>query len=202
MLEELNLNLFNLINATPDSAEGTVALAAFIAKRLILLFPILVGACWLWGASSNMERQRIFACKTAFALVIGLTISGFIGSIMPHDRPFVMGIGYNFLEHTPSPSFPSNHGTLVFTFAFAFLFWLRSWIGLLLFVPAIIIAWSRIYLGVHWPLDMLGGFILAIVACGIAQILWMIVGAYLLPILIKVYRTLFGPLIRLGWVKE
>ncbi len=60
---------------------------------------------------------------------------------------------------------------------FAFLFWLRTWVVLVMMIPAVVIAWSRIYLGVHWPLDMAGAFILAIVACGLAQILWS-VGAY------------------------
>ncbi|EKT58365.1 undecaprenyl-diphosphate phosphatase [Providencia sneebia] len=201
MLEQFNLDLFNLINAVPDTASGTIAVAAFIAKRLILLFPLFTVACWFWGAKPDMTRQRAFVCKTAFALVIGLIISWLIGLVAPHDRPFMMQIGTNFLQHEPTPSFPSNHGTIVFTFVFAFLFWLRTWVGLLMLVPAIAIAWSRIYLGVHWPLDMIAAFILGIIACGLAQILWSAIGYKIQAPLNHLYHIVFGALIRKGWLQ-
>ncbi|MER5025909.1 undecaprenyl-diphosphate phosphatase [Providencia stuartii] len=201
MLEQLNQDLFNLINAAPASASGTIALATVIAKRLILLFPLFTAACWLWGAKQDMTRQRAFVCKTAYALVIGLFISWLIGLVAPHERPFVMGIGTNFLEHEPTASFPSNHGTIVFTFVFAFLFWLRTWVGSLMLVPAIAIAWSRIYLGVHWPLDMIGAFILGLIACGLAQILWGLIGHKIQAPLTHLYQIIFSVLIRKGWVQ-
>lgn len=201
MLQQLNLDLFNLINATPESASGTIAVATVIAKRLILLFPLFTVACWFWGAKPDMTRQRAFVCKTAFALIIGLAISWLIGLIAPHDRPFMLGIGTNFLDHKPTPSFPSNHGTIVFTFVFAFLFWLRTWVGLLMLVPAIMIAWSRIYLGVHWPLDMVGAFILGIIACGLAQIAWTVAGNKIQAPLTHLYQLVFAVLIRKGWLQ-
>lgn len=201
MLQQLNLDLFNLINATPESANGTIAVATVIAKRLILLFPLFTVACWFWGAKPDMTRQRAFVCKTAFALIIGLAISWLIGLIAPHDRPFMLGIGTNFLDHKPTPSFPSNHGTIVFTFVFAFLFWLRTWVGLLMLVPAIMIAWSRIYLGVHWPLDMVGAFILGIIACGLAQIAWAVAGNKIQAPLTHLYQLVFAVLIRKGWLQ-
>lgn len=42
------------------------------------------------------------------------------GTSFPHDRPFVENIGYNFLHHAADDSFPSDHGTVIFTFALAF----------------------------------------------------------------------------------
>ncbi len=41
MLENLNLSLFSLINATPDSAPWMISLAIFIAKDLITVVPLL-----------------------------------------------------------------------------------------------------------------------------------------------------------------
>ncbi|HEQ1858726.1 TPA: undecaprenyl-diphosphate phosphatase [Providencia alcalifaciens] len=201
MLEQLNLDLFNLINATPESASGTIALATVIAKRLILIFPLFTVACWFWGAQSNMTRQRAFACKTAYAIVIGLVISWLIGYFAPHERPFVMGIGSNFLDHDATPSFPSNHGTIVFTFVFAFLFWLRTWVGFVFMVPAIVIAWSRIYLGVHWPLDMVGAFILGAISCGLSQLIWAMGGSVIQQPITRLYHLVFGSLIRKGWMQ-
>ncbi|SUH38487.1 UDP pyrophosphate phosphatase [Salmonella enterica subsp. enterica] len=60
-----------------------------------------------------------------------------MGHLFPHDRPFVDHIGYNFLHHAADDSFPSDHGTVIFTFALAFLFWHRLWSGIVMMAIAI-----------------------------------------------------------------
>jgi undecaprenyl-diphosphatase len=141
--------------------------AIFIAKDLILIVPLLVVTLWLWGPA---QRQMVF--KLMLALMISLTVSWAIGHLYPHDRPFVAGVGYNFLHHAADDSFPSDHGTVSFTFALAFLFWHRVWSGALLMALAAAIAWSRVYLGVHWPLDMVGGLLAGMCGCLGAALIW------------------------------
>ena len=61
MLENLNLSLFSLINATPDSAPWMISLAIFIAKDLITVVPLLAVVLWLWGltaATGDKNRYR------------------------------------------------------------------------------------------------------------------------------------------------
>jgi undecaprenyl-diphosphatase len=98
--------------------------ATFIAKDLILIVPLLAAALWLWGPN---QRQLVF--KVMLALAISLSLSWIFGLLFPHERPFAAGVGYHFLHHAPNNSFPSNHGTISFTFALAFLFWHRLWSG-------------------------------------------------------------------------
>lgn len=121
MLENLNNSLFYLINATPDSAQWMISLAIFIAKDLINIVPLLAVVLWLWGPRARVTLQRQLVIKMAIALIVGLTISWLMGHLFPHDRPFVNHIGYNFLHHAADDSFPSDHGTVIFTFALAFL---------------------------------------------------------------------------------
>ena len=132
MLENLNLSLFSLINATPDSAPWMISLAIFIAKDLITVVPLLVAVLWLWG----LTAQRQLVIKIAIALAVSLFVSWTMGHLFPHDRPFVENIGYNFLHHAADDSFPSDHGTVIFTFALAFLCWHRLWSGALLMAIA------------------------------------------------------------------
>lgn len=158
--------------------------------------PLLVVALWLWGPN---QRQLVF--KVMLALALSLSISWVIGHLFPHDRPFVDGVGYNFLHHAADDSFPSDHGTVIFTFALAFLFWHRVWSGALLLVIASAIAWSRVYLGVHWPLDMLGGLLAGMCGCLGAQLLWQSGGHGLYQRLQRLYRLCFSLPIRKGWVR-
>lgn len=70
MLENLNLSLFSLINATPDSAPWMISLAIFIAKDLITVVPLLAAVLWLWG----LTAQRQLVIKIAIALAVSLFV--------------------------------------------------------------------------------------------------------------------------------
>ncbi|RRF73840.1 undecaprenyl-diphosphate phosphatase [Klebsiella pneumoniae] len=191
MLEKINYALFALLNATPASPQWAIEMAIFIAKDLILIVPLLVVTLWLWGPA---QRQMVF--KLMLALTISLTVSWAIGHLYPHDRPFVAGVGYNFLHHAADDSFPSDHGTVSFTFAPAFLFWHRLWSGALLMAIAAAIAWSRVYLGVHWPLDMVGGLLAGMCGCLGAALIWHTFGPALYHQLQRLYRLCFSLPIR------
>ncbi|NIY46139.1 undecaprenyl-diphosphate phosphatase [Cedecea colo] len=202
MMEQLNQTLFLLINATPLSPEWAIRLAIFIAKDLINIVPLLIAILWLWGQRKQIAAQREMVIKTAMAIIISVSLSWVVGHLFPHDRPFVDGIGYNFLHHAADDSYPSDHGTVIFTFALAFWFWHRVWSGAVIFALACAIAWSRIYLGVHWPLDMLGGLLVGLCSCGIAQMLWNAWGAQIYRRLHQAHRFCFALFIRKGWVRD
>ena len=179
-----------------------IVFAKFIAKDLINIVPALVVILWLWGPRKQVSAQRQLVIKVAMALAVSMTASWMLGQLFPHDRPFVDHIGSNFLHHSADDSFPSDHGTVIFTFALAFLFWHRVWSGVVLMGIAIAIAWSRVYLGVHWPLDMLGGLLVGMIGCLSAQILWKLFGPQLYRGLQQVYRICFALPIRKGWVRD
>ncbi|WP_380181734.1 undecaprenyl-diphosphate phosphatase [Kalamiella sp. sgz302252] len=201
-MEALNRSLFLWINATPETPSWLISLATLTARDLITVVPVLIVALWLWGPEHQLGSQRRLVLKTAIALGGALTVSWLIGSVYPHPRPFVMGVGHQFLAHDATESYPSNHGTIIFTFAIAFLCWHRIWSGIVLLAVGLAIAWSRIFLGVHWPMDMLGGLLLGMLSCLAAQVAWHFCGQRLLNNISVLYRLLFAFPIRKGWVRE
>lgn len=155
---DFDTDLFLLLNA--GSTPNTIAawLAIFIAKFVVLVIPLYLA--WLWIAGGR--RNRLTAVALVLAFLLAIVLSYLIGLVAFRPRPFMAGVGHALGEHRPNGSFPSNHG-LAFAVSAALLFMIRrrsaAWwaagLGLL-------VAWSRIYIGVHYPLDMLGAAILAV----------------------------------------
>lgn len=200
MLETLNQRWFLLLNASALSQDWQIGAAQFIAHDLIYMMPCVIIILWLWGPRTDLNVRRQFLLKTIIALTASLIVSWFIGQLFPHPRPFAIELGNQFLYHAPDNSFPSDHATSSFAFALAFLFWYRQGTGILLFITATAIAWSRVYLGVHWPMDMVAGLLTGICGCLMAGLIWHAWGGHLYQGVCRLYRLCFARLIRKGWV--
>jgi len=100
-------------------------------------------------------------------LVLGLLISftlvdAVLKPAIARDRPFVAAPGIQLSSAPPSSfSFPSGHASMAFAGAFVVgRLWRRG--RPLLWVLAFLIALSRVYLGVHFPLDVIAGALLGV----------------------------------------
>ena len=82
MLENLNYELFYLLNATPASPEWMIDLATFIAKDVISIVPALAVILWLWGPRTQVTAQRHLVIKMAMAIGVSVLASYVLGTIV------------------------------------------------------------------------------------------------------------------------
>ena len=166
-MNALDQTLFSAINAGSPTWGATAWVAYAAARYIVLLIPLHLAVLWVAG-THNVRRQ---ALTLVVALVIAIGISFAIGVIAPTERPFLIPLGNQLVEHRASPSFPSNHGLVMFTYA-ACMLSLRHWRHAICIGGAgLVVAWSRVYLGIHFPLDMVGALVIAIVATWTARVI-------------------------------
>lgn len=196
-MENLNHTLFLWLAAPAHPGLLMLALAKFFGEYAIFVVPLLAATGWLRGS----EDSRKVLLEASVSVLAGLLINQFIALLWPHPRPFMMGLGHKLIAHAANSSFPSDHLTGLWAFSFSLLMHrsqrMTATALILLGLP---VAWARIFLGVHFPLDMLGA---ALVAGFSAWLAFRGKRLYLLPLYslaIAIYRALFGPLIKRGWV--
>ena len=87
--------------------------------------------------------------------LLAALIAMLVHRLWPQPRPFMLGLGPLWLDHGARPGLPSSHATAMFSLAFSL--WLqgarRS--GALVLLLGALVGWSRVFLGVHFPLDIL-----------------------------------------------
>ena len=94
----------------------------------------------------------------------------------------MIGLAHTLLAHAPENSFPSDHTTLLLTVGFGLIATSAAptW-GTVVSAFGVLVAWARIYLGLHFPLDMFASALIACLFSGLAALLLSPVQAWLIP---------------------
>ncbi len=142
-----------------DRFMSVVVNEYFITVTLSL---VLV-ALWFLGGSERgrfLNQQAVMYAVVAQAIANGIVKLN--NMIYFRPRPFaVMQVHLLFYEPTDS-SFPSNPTTVGFAFAMA-VWMINRKVGAVFFALATLFAFSRVYCGVHYPLDIVGGAVVGMV---------------------------------------
>ncbi|MCB9637715.1 MAG: phosphatase PAP2 family protein [Myxococcales bacterium] len=119
------------------------------AEGYLLLLPLIY---WCWDAHFGRRMSIGILYVLLFNAVIKLLF------VIPRPSPLKIRV----IGHATGPSFPSGHAQGVMTMA-AYLgrLWRKPWFWLVLGITTLMIGFSRMYLGVHFPQDILGGWLLA-----------------------------------------
>ncbi len=102
----------------------------------------------------------------------GQGINLLLGLVWFDPRPFMAGIGHTWLDHVTDNGFPSDHATLAWSLGLGLaLTGASSRWGTVACLVGLAAGWARVYLGVHFPVDVLASIPAGLLAAGFASVL-------------------------------
>lgn len=159
-MTDLNILWFHSINDMAGKNFILDTTMIFAAKYIVYIFGFYL--VYVWFASRKYRQEVLFA---GYAALLGLGINSFIGLFYFYPRPFMIPTGTLLIPYAPETSFPSDHATIMFSIALMFLSFKdlkRS--GAILLIFSFISGLARIYAGLHFPMDIAGSLIVALIS--------------------------------------
>jgi len=151
----LNEQVFLQLNGLAHHSALLDRFMVVSAEYIPFVLAALLLALWFRGGA------RRAAFRAALSGGIGLGFARLLGLAHYQPLPFVLGLGHPLIAHAANNGFPSDHATLGFSVA-ASLLLSGSRLGPLALALAALVGFARIFVGVHFPFDVLAGTALGV----------------------------------------
>lgn len=160
-------SIFNAIHNLAGKSRLLDFLGIFLADYLGYI--MVLAAVIIIAMESDWRKKFLNFSLLAMSVIISRgIITEIIRMIYYRPRPFLF---FNFtplISESNSAAFPSGHAT--FFFSLAGVIWMldRKW-GWRFVIAAVLMGFARVFVGVHWPLDIAGGAAVGIFSAWIAN---------------------------------
>jgi undecaprenyl-diphosphatase len=164
----MNDALEDLLNGLAGRSVLLDRAMTLAATDLIVLVGLVLLALWFWPAAGGRATNQRLVAAAMVGVLSALAVGSVIGALHPEARPFVTdGSTRLLLHHAADNGLPSDHALVSFAIAGTLLWWRRT-LGWLIVVAGVAIGTARIYVGVHWPGDILVGALVGLLAGSLA----------------------------------
>jgi len=159
----MDLWLFHWLNDSAGWGYWPDYVAWFLAVYGLPLQALFAAIRWVKpGAHPRSARHLVLLALVGAVLAVGL--DQFASAVHNRPRPFEIIPGaFDLVKTAADPSFPSTDATAAFTFA-AVMGWDSPGWGALSWGVALGNGWARVWAGVHYPTDILGGLLIGLFA--------------------------------------
>ena len=185
-------SIFRWINRLADRTSWAHDLFKANAGYGIVLFAVLLLVAYIDGrqhADLTVVAASVWAaCAALVALGAGQIIGGAVDRARPYET---MANVHLLVDKTTDFSFPSDHATVAGAVAVGLLFANRRW-GIIASGLAIVMAFTRVYVGAHYPGDVLAGLALGGL---VATVGWFVIVPLLRRIATRLTTTQLRPLV-------
>lgn len=168
-LKELNVEIFRFINDLGKDLEFLNGLMVGIAEYTIYIVALLSISYFF---SHNKKINRIKVLCGSITALLSIVMGKAAGMLYSNYQPFFELSNVNkLIEKEVNNSFPSDHTILIFSFCMTYWLFSKSKMKFIWLVTAFLIGISRIWIGVHYPFDVLVG---ALISCIVAVLIYKI----------------------------
>lgn len=153
----MNAHLLLAINGLAGKSSIIDHLMVFCAVYLIFIVFAVAAGCLGYLLA---KRDWLPVVYVVAALMVSFILLQIAAHIYVDHRPFVDYHLHQLVAHAAGKSFPSDHTTAATAVAIAMLMFTRfKKIAIGLLVAAVLIGFARIFVGVHYPIDIAGGLL-------------------------------------------
>ena len=166
----MDILLTRWINGFAGSNAALDSFMIDVRKYGVPLLVTLVISQWWFGTPKHTARHACVAAGASFAL--GLGLAQIMLLFLNRDRPYDTGISHLIIDKTVDWSFPSDHAIASTSIVFAWAMnGMRRWLWVFVGLAALICV-SRIYVGMHYASDILGGMAVALFAVWVVKVVY------------------------------
>lgn len=186
-----DLGLTRQVNDFARSTGWLHPFATAYASYGVLVFGALLILGW-WLARRAGSRTQAAALWAGAATLLAVAVNQPLVAAFSEARPYAVLPHLLVLGHrSVDPSFPSDHAVMAGAAAAGL--WLSSRrLGVLGAVLAVLMALVRVYVGVHWPHDVVVGLAVGAV---VTLLGWLVLGRLLTGLVQRLRRTRLRPLV-------